>query len=73
MRIDILSVVPSLLESPFSDSIIKRAQDRKVVDIRVHNIRDWSKDKHKKIDDEPFGGIPGMVTVSYTHLTLPTI
>ena len=59
--IDILSVVPSLLESPFSDSIIKRAQDRKVVDIRVHNIRDWSKDKHKKIDDEPFGGIPGMV------------
>tara|TARA_B100000963_G_scaffold210063_1_gene183017 strand:+ start:431 stop:1105 length:675 start_codon:yes stop_codon:yes gene_type:complete len=61
MRIDILSVVPSLLESPFSDSIIKRAQDRKVVDIRVHNIRDWSKDKHKKIDDEPFGGIPGMV------------
>ncbi|MBN30539.1 MAG: tRNA (guanosine(37)-N1)-methyltransferase TrmD [Crocinitomicaceae bacterium] len=61
MRIDILSVVPNLLESPFSDSIIKRAQDRKVVDIRVHNIRDWSKDKHKKIDDEPFGGIPGMV------------
>ena len=61
MRIDILTVVPSLLDSPFSDSIIQRARDKGVVDIRVHNIRDWSKDKHKKVDDEPFGGIAGMV------------
>ena len=61
MRIDILTVVPSLLDSPFSDSIIQRARDKGVVDIRVHNIRDWSKDTHKKVDDEPFGGIAGMV------------
>jgi len=61
MRIDILTVVPSLLDSPFSDSIIQRARDKGVVDIRVHNIRDWSKDKHKKVDDEPFGGFAGMV------------
>ena len=61
MRIDILTVVPSLLESPLSDSIVQRARDKGVVDIRVHNIRDWSKDKHNKVDDEPFGGIAGMV------------
>ncbi len=61
MRIDILTVVPNLLESPFSDSIIQRAQDNGVVEICVHDIRDWSQDKHKKVDDEPFGGIAGMV------------
>ena len=61
MRIDILTVVPSLLDSPLSDSIVQRARDKGVVHIRVHNIRDWSKDKHNKVDDEPFGGIAGMV------------
>ena len=61
MRIDILTVVPKLLESPFADSIIQRAQDSGVVEICVHDIRNWSKDKHKKVDDEPFGGIAGMV------------
>lgn len=61
MRIDILTVVPSLLDSPFADSIIQRAQDNGVAEIHVHNIRDWSTDKHKKVDDEPFGGIAGMV------------
>ena len=66
MRIDILTVVPSLLDSPFSDSIIQRAQDKGVIDIRVHNIRDWSTDKHKKVDDEPFGGIAGMVMTIHT-------
>lgn len=61
MRIDILTVVPSLLTSPFSDSIIQRAQDKGVVAIHIHDIRNWSTDKHKKVDDEPFGGIAGMV------------
>ena len=61
MRIDILSAVPGLLEGPFSDSIVKRAQEKGLVEIVVHNIRDWSTDKHKKIDDEPFGGSAGMV------------
>lgn len=61
MRIDILTVVPQLLNSPLSDSIVQRAKDNGVVEIYVHDIRNWSKDKHKKVDDEPFGGIPGMV------------
>jgi len=61
MRIDILTVVPSLLTSPFAESIIQRAQDKGVVAIHIHDIRNWSIDKHKKVDDEPFGGIAGMV------------
>lgn len=61
MRIDILSVVPELLESPLNHSIIKRAQDKGVVEIHVHNIRNWSKDKFKRVDDYPFGGEAGMV------------
>lgn len=61
MRIDILTVVPELLESPFNHSILKRAQDNGVVEIHVHNIRDFSTDKHKKVDDYAFSGGAGMV------------
>jgi tRNA (guanine37-N1)-methyltransferase len=61
MRIDILTVLPSLLESPFSDSILKRAQDKGLVEVHIHNIRDYSTDKHKKVDDYAFGGGAGMV------------
>jgi tRNA (guanine37-N1)-methyltransferase len=61
MRIDILSVVPELLESPFSHSIIKRAIDKKLAEVHVHNIRDFSNDKHKKVDDYAFSGGAGMV------------
>lgn len=61
MRIDILSVVPELLESPLNHSIIKRARDKGVVEIHIHNIRDWSQDKFRKVDDYPFGGDAGMV------------
>lgn len=61
MRIDILSVVPELLTSPFSHSIIKRAIDKGLAEIHIHNIRDYSKDKHKKADDYAFGGGAGMV------------
>lgn len=61
MRIDILSVVPSLIESPLGHSIIKRAQDNNIVDIHIHDIRDYSEDKHRKVDDYPFGGSAGMV------------
>ena len=50
MRIDILSVVPELLVSPLNHSIIKRAQDKGIVEIHIHNIRDWSKDKFRKVD-----------------------
>lgn len=61
MRIDILSAVPSLLESPFSDSILKRAQEKNIVKIYIHNIRDYSTSKQKSIDDYAFGGGAGMV------------
>src|SRR6187549_3803046 len=61
MRIDVLTVVPQLLESPFSHSILKRAQTKGVVEIHVHNIRDFATNKHKSVDDAPFGGGAGMV------------
>ena len=61
MRIDILSAVPKLLESPFNDSILQRAKDKKIVEIHIHNIRDYSKNKQKSIDDYAFGGGAGMV------------
>ena len=61
MRIDILSGVPELLESPLSHSIIQRAIDKGLVEIHIHNIRDYTLDKHKKIDDKAFGFSAGMV------------
>ncbi len=61
MRIDIISAVPSLLESPFNDSILKRAKEKKLVDIKIHNLRDYSTNKQKSIDDYAFGGGAGMV------------
>ena len=60
-RIDILTVVPRLLDGPFADSIVQRGVEKGHVEIHVHNIRDWSTDKHKKVDDVPFGGSAGMV------------
>lgn len=68
VHIDILTVVPDLLTGPFSGSIVKRAADKGLVSIRVHNIRDWSTDKHKRTDDVPFGGAAGMVmTIQPIH------
>ena len=62
MRIDIISALPSLLESPFSDSILKRAQTKGLVEVHIHDLRQWSTDeKHRKIDDYAFGGGAGMV------------
>ena len=61
MRIDILSVVPQLLEGPFSHSIIKRAQEKGLAEIHVHNIRDYSTHKQKQVDDYQYGGGAGMV------------
>ena len=61
MRIDILSVVPDLLSGPFQHSILKRAQDKGLVEIHIHDIRDFSKDKHKRTDDYAFSGGAGMV------------
>ena len=61
MRIDILTILPELLNGPFSASILKRAQDKGIVEIHLHNIRDYSTDKHKNVDDYQYGGGAGMV------------
>ena len=61
MRIDILTVLPEMLESPLHCSILQRAQDKGLVEIHVHNLRDWSLRKHRKVDDYPFSGEAGMV------------
>ena len=61
MRIDILTIFPGMFESPLRESLLGRAIERGIVDIRVHDIRDATTDKHRQVDDEPYGGGPGMV------------
>ena len=61
MRIDILTILPKLLEGPFSDSILKRAQQKGLVEVHIHDIRAYSANKHNKVDDYAFGGGAGMV------------
>ena len=61
MRIDILTAVPNLLDSPFAHSIMKRAQQKGLLEVYLHNIRDYSTSKQKSIDDYQFGGGAGMV------------
>jgi tRNA (guanine37-N1)-methyltransferase len=61
MRIDLLTIFPELFESPFNHSMLKRAKEKGIVEIYIHNIRDYSTDKHKSVDDYSFGGSAGMV------------
>ncbi|HAK06598.1 MAG TPA: tRNA (guanosine(37)-N1)-methyltransferase TrmD [Spartobacteria bacterium] len=61
MKIDILTLFPEICRAPLSESMMKRAQENGIVDLRIHNFRDWTKDKHHVVDDAPFGGGPGMV------------
>ena len=61
MKIDILSLFPEMFNDVFNESIIKRAKDKGLVDIKIHNFRDYSNDKHNKVDDTPYGGGCGMV------------
>lgn len=61
MRIDIITVLPELLTSPFAASILKRAQDKGLVEVHLHNLRDYSTNKHKNVDDYQYGGGAGMV------------
>jgi tRNA (guanine37-N1)-methyltransferase len=61
MKIDILTLFPEICRAPLSESMMKRAQESKIVDLRIHNLRDWTKDKHHIVDDAPFGGGQGMV------------
>ncbi|MDX9772883.1 MAG: tRNA (guanosine(37)-N1)-methyltransferase TrmD [Bacteroidales bacterium] len=75
MRIDIITVLPELLRSPFDESIIKRARTNGIVEINIINLRDYSTDRHRSTDDYPFGGGAGMVMMiepvynCITHLT----
>ncbi|MDR2205365.1 MAG: tRNA (guanosine(37)-N1)-methyltransferase TrmD [Flavobacteriaceae bacterium] len=61
MRIDIISVLPELMESPFQTSILKRAVEKKLAEIHFHQLRNWANNKHRRVDDEPYGGGAGMV------------
>src|SRR5205807_1627213 len=61
MKIDILTLLPEICRAPLSASMMKRAQENKIVDLRIHNLRDWTSDKHHVVDDAPFGGGQGMV------------
>src|SRR6187399_2559316 len=61
MRVDILTLFPEICRAPLSESMMKRAQESGTLDLRIHNLRDWTTDKHRVTDDSPFGGGPGMV------------
>ena len=73
MKIDIITALPTLLESPFNDSILKRAQEKNIVQINIHNLRDYSENKQKSIDDYAFGGGAGMVLSIEPLLLLYTL
>lgn len=64
MRIDILSLFPEYFTGPFDVSIVKRAREKGILDLRLVNIRDFSQERHKKVDDRPFGGGPGMLMMA---------
>src|ERR1700676_4927415 len=61
MRIDILTLFPQVCRVPLSESMMKRAQESGALDLRIHNLREWTTDKHHIVDDAPFGGGQGMV------------
>jgi len=61
MRFDIITIFPTMFDSYLNESIIKRARERKLADIHIHDLRKFAADKHNKVDDRPFGGGPGMV------------
>jgi len=61
MRIDIISVIPEMLEGFVNQSILLRAQKKRLIEIYVHNLRDYTEDRHRRVDDYPFGGFAGMV------------
>jgi tRNA (guanine37-N1)-methyltransferase len=61
MKIDIVTLFPEMCRAPLGESMMKRAQENKIVNLRIHNLRDWTTDKHHVVDDAPFGGGQGMV------------
>src|SRR5471030_2857172 len=61
MRIDVLTLFPAMFAGPLDESIVKRAREAGLLDLKIHNLRDWTHDRHKTVDDRPFGGGPGML------------
>jgi tRNA (guanine37-N1)-methyltransferase len=61
MKIDVLTLFPAMFAGPLDESIVKRAREAKLLDLKIHNLRDWTHDRHKTVDDKPFGGGPGML------------
>jgi len=61
MRFDIVTIFPGIFESIFSAGIIKKARDKGMIDIKIHDLRDYTTDKHRQVDDRPYGGLEGMV------------
>src|SRR6266498_3890001 len=61
MKIDIVTLFPEICRAPLSESMMKRAKDKQIVDLHIHNLRDWTTDKHHVVDDAPFGGGQGMI------------
>lgn len=64
MRFDIITIFPEIFDSYFNESILKRAQERGLIKIKIHNLRDFTKDKYRKVDDKPYGGGAGMVLMA---------
>src|SRR5260221_13560799 len=61
MKIDVLTLFPAMFIGPLDESIVKRAREAGLLDLKIHNLRDWTHDRHKTVDDKPFGGGPGML------------
>ena len=61
MKIDVLTLFPAMFAGPLDESIVKRARETGRLDLKIHNLRDWAHDRHKTVDDRPFGGGPGML------------
>jgi tRNA (guanine37-N1)-methyltransferase len=61
VKIDVLTLFPAMFAGPLDESIVKRARDHGRLDLKIHNLRDWTHDRHKTVDDRPFGGGPGML------------
>jgi len=61
MKIDVLTLFPGMFAGPLDESIIRRARDKGILELGIHNLRDWTHDRHKTVDDKPFGGGPGML------------
>ncbi|MEC8506693.1 MAG: tRNA (guanosine(37)-N1)-methyltransferase TrmD, partial [Planctomycetota bacterium] len=64
MRFDVLTLFPDLFSGYLGESLVKKAIQRNLIDVQLHDFRNWTTDKHKKVDDRPYGGGPGMVIMA---------